>query len=117
MIRCKRVYLPADPNDGKRVLVERLWPRGVSKASAAINLWLKNVAPSAELRRWFAHEPKRWKEFQSRYRLELEANPEPVAQLLDLATRGNLTLVYASRDEPGNSAQVLQAYLQARQNR
>ncbi len=117
MIRCKRVYLPPDPDDGERVLVERLWPRGVSRASAAIDLWLKNVAPSAELRRWFAHEPKRWNEFQSRYRAELEANPEPVAQLLDLAARGNLTLVYAARDEPGNSAQVLQDYLQARQNR
>ena len=117
MIRCKRIYLPADPKDGNRVLVERLWPRGMSKASAAIVLWLKDVAPSAELRRWFAHDPERWDEFQSRYRLELDANPEPVSQLLDLAAHGNLTLVYAARDEPGNSAQVLQAYLQARLTR
>ncbi len=117
MIFCKRIYLPAELRDGHRVLVERLWPRGVSKADAAIDLWLKDVAPSPELRRWYGHDPSRWEEFQSRYLAELEANPEPVAQLLALATSDSLTLVYAARDEPGNSAQILQAYLQRQASR
>ena len=99
--------------DGYRVLVERLWPRGVSKADAAIDLWLKDVAPSPELRRWYGHDPSRWEEFQLRYLAELEANPEPVAHLLGLAASDNLTLVYAARDEPGNSAQILHTHLQS----
>ncbi len=114
MIRRKRIYLPADPEDGVRVLVERLWPRGISKASAMIDLWAKELAPSTELRRWFGHDPAHWEEFQLRYKEELEASPEPIAQLLELVAHNDLTLVYAARDEPGNSAQVLQAYLDAR---
>ncbi|MDJ0893036.1 MAG: DUF488 domain-containing protein [Gammaproteobacteria bacterium] len=111
MIQRKRVYLPARPGDGTRVLVERLWPRGISKASANVHLWLKDIAPSTELRRWFGHDPARWKAFQRRYHAELEANPEPVTRLVELAVKGDLTLVYAARDEPGNSAEILQAYL------
>ncbi len=114
MIRRKRVYLPAHPEDGTRVLVERLWPRGISKTSANVHLWLKDIAPSSELRRWFGHDPARWKTFERRYYAELEANPEPVTKLVELAEQGDLTLVYAARDEPGTSAEVLQAYLTRR---
>jgi uncharacterized protein YeaO (DUF488 family) len=112
-IRCKRIYAGVDAGDGIRVLVERLWPRGVRKADAAIDLWLKDIAPSAELRRWFGHDPSRWDAFQTRYRNELDANPRPVADLLRLAEEQDLTLVYSARDEPGNSAQVLRDYLGA----
>ena len=111
MIQCKRVYTPTSTEDGIRVLVERLWPRGITKASAAIDLWLKEVAPSPELRRWYAHDPARWEGFRVRYRAELERNTEPIATLLKQAASNDLTLVYAARDEPGNSAQVLQSYL------
>ncbi len=111
MIRCKRIYIPTGPEDGMRVLVERMWPRGLTKAAAAIDLWLKDVAPSTELRRWYGHDPARWEEFRMRYRAELERNAEPIATLLNQAASSDLTLVYAARDEPGNSAQVLQTYL------
>ena len=110
VIRCKRVYLPAASDDGLRVLVERLWPRGVSKDAAAIDHWLKDVAPSAELRRWYGHDVARWEDFRRRYTEELAAN-DAVDRLLEWARNSNLTLVYAARDEPGNSAQVLHAYL------
>ena len=111
MIQCKRIYLAAEPADGTRVLVERLWPRGISKDSPAIDLWLKEIAPSTRLRQWFGHAPDRWDEFQSRYRQELEANPEAVQRLRDIAAQGSLTLVYSARDVPGNSAKVLLDYL------
>ena len=111
MIQCKRVHLPPGPADGTRVLVERLWPRGVSKDNSRIDLWLKEIAPSTTLRQWFGHAPDRWNEFQARYRQELEANPEAVQKLRDIAARGDVTLLYAARDVPGNSAQVLLDYL------
>ena len=113
MIQLKRIYLPPEPADGHRVLVERLWPRGISKTNARVDLWLKAIAPSAELRRWYAHDATRWEEFQARYRLELDSNPDPVEQLLALTAQGTVTLLYAARDEPGNSAQLLQAYLKS----
>ena len=113
MIQRKRIYLSPEPTDGLRVLVERLWPRGISKSNARIDLWLKAIAPSAELRRWYAHDATRWEEFQARYLLELNGNSEPVEQLLALAAQGTVTLLYAARDEPGSSAQVLQAYLES----
>ena len=97
-----------------RVLVERLWPRGVRKADAAIDLWAKEIAPSAALRRWFDHDPARWGGFVERYRAELEANPAAVDALLRHARQGPLTLVYAACDEPGNSARVLCDYLAER---
>ena len=114
MIQCKRIYLPPEKYDGIRVLVERLWPRGVRKQAAAIDEWIKDIAPSPDLRRWFGHDFARWKEFQRRYRRELEGNPAFVNRLLEFAEERNLTLVYAARDEPGNSAQVLRDYLQKR---
>lgn len=112
-IRLKRAYEPADPGDGTRVLVDRLWPRGVSKDSARIDLWLKEVAPSTELRKWFGHDPAKWAEFQKRYRRELDYRPDAVAQLRDLTRHGVVTLVYAARDEEHNDAVALKAYLES----
>jgi uncharacterized protein YeaO (DUF488 family) len=112
MIRLKRAYEPPDPSDGQRVLVERLWPRGVTKARAAIALWLKDVAPSTELRKWFAHDPARWKQFQQRYRNELEKQEESVALLRRMSRQGTLTLVYAAKDEQHNGALALKAFLE-----
>jgi uncharacterized protein YeaO (DUF488 family) len=112
MIRLKRAYEPPDPSDGQRVLVERLWPRGVTKARAAIDLWLKDVAPSTELRKWFAHDPARWKQFQQRYRNELEKQEESVALLRRMSRQGTLTLVYAAKDEQHNGALALKAFLE-----
>jgi uncharacterized protein YeaO (DUF488 family) len=111
-IRVKRVYEAPQAEDGTRVLVERLWPRGVSRWRAQIDLWMKEIAPSPELRRWFAHDPAKWDEFQQRYRAELAGHAELVQQLVELSRRGPLTLVYAARDTQHNSAQVLAAYLQ-----
>lgn len=112
--RVKRVYLPAAAGDGTRVLVDRLWPRGLRKAEAAIDLWLKEVAPSAELRKWFGHDPARFAEFASRYRRELDGNAAAIAQLRVLADTGTVTLLYGAHDEVHNQAQVLADYLKAR---
>jgi uncharacterized protein YeaO (DUF488 family) len=109
----KRVYAPAFPDDGRRVLVERLWPRGLRKAAAAVDLWLKEVAPSHELRRWFHEAPEaRWPAFQDRYRQELRDAAAPLAELRRLAREGPLTLLFAARDEARNSAVVLKAVLE-----
>lgn len=110
-IRVKRVYEPPQPDDGTRVLVERLWPRGLARPKARIDLWLQEIAPSTALRKWFAHDPARWEAFQHRYEEELARREDLVAQLLELASRGPLTLVYAARDVHHNSALVLQRYL------
>lgn len=108
-LRTKRVYEPRSDDDGVRVLVDRLWPRGLSKADAAVDLWLADVAPSAELRRWFGHSADRWAAFRDRYRAELKDNPA-VAKLKDLAA-GPVTLLYAAKDEAHNNAKVLADYL------
>lgn len=110
-IRLKRVYDPPDKDDGARVLVDRLWPRGLRKDRAALTLWLKEIAPSTELREWFGHDPARWTEFGHRYRAELTRNDEAVAQLADLSKLGPLTLLYAAHDTEHNHAIVLSAYL------
>ena len=110
-IRIKRAYEPAAPDDGARILVDRLWPRGLSKAHAEITLWLKEVAPTPALRKWFGHEPARWDEFGRRYRAELAANPQPVAKLAQYVRDGPVTLLYAARDEAHNHAVVLADYL------
>ena len=112
VVRRKRVYDRPAAGDGVRVLVERLWPRGVSKDAAAIDLWLKAIAPSDGLRRWYAHDAERFDEFRNRYCDELDHNREAVDGLLELAARSPITLVYAARERPGNGAQVLQDYLQ-----
>lgn len=111
-IALKRAYLPGSRADGTRVLVERLWPRGLAKAAAGIDIWLKEVAPSPALRTWFGHDPKRWTEFHRRYRAEIARNPGPFRELQALCRKGPVTLVYAARDEEHNGARVLFELLQ-----
>ncbi len=106
-IEIKRVYEKPGKEDGFRILVDRLWPRGLTKEKAKVDLWLKEIAPSTELRKWFAHDPEKWKEFKKRYLAELKENKEPVLQLKDKIKQGNVTLVYAAKDETHNEAQAL----------
>jgi len=110
-IRIKRIYDPPDAADGARVLVDRLWPRGVSKQKAALALWLKEIAPSDELRNWFDHDPARWPEFVHRYRAELKTNVEAVGQIADLLKFGPVTLLYSAHDTAHNQALALEGYL------
>lgn len=110
-VRLKRAYEPPAATDGVRVLVDRLWPRGLRKAEAAIDRWLKELAPSSELRRWFGHDPGRWDEFRRRYRSELSAHADLLNELRATARAGPLTLVYAARDEQHNDAVVLRDVL------
>jgi uncharacterized protein YeaO (DUF488 family) len=112
MIQLKRVYEQPSRRDGLRILVERLWPRGLSKQRAAVDLWLKDVAPSPELRKWFAHDPAKWKEFQERYRKELRERKDAVHLLKQNCKKGTITLVYAARDEEHNGAVALKRYLE-----
>lgn len=114
MLHLKRVYDPPSPEDGQRILVERLWPRGLTKAKAAVDLWLKDVAPSPELRKWFAHDPAKWDEFKKRYWKELQARPEAVDPLRKAARDGAVTLVYAAHDQEHNGALALQEFLTQR---
>ncbi|HXQ85390.1 MAG: DUF488 domain-containing protein [Gaiella sp.] len=106
-VRMKRAYDPAEPRDGYRVLVDRLWPRGVSKERARLDEWARELAPSAELRTWFGHDPERFAEFERRYRAELTAHEEKLDELRRRAREGALTLVYGARDEVHNDAVVL----------
>lgn len=110
-IKLKRVYETPDESDGKRILVERLWPRGMTKEKAHVDLWMKDIAPSTELRKWFDHDPAKWTEFQKRYRVELEANDEQVAQLKKEIGKRKATLVYGAKDEEHNAARVLLEFL------
>lgn len=112
MIKLKRVYEKPAKDDGERILVERLWPRGLSKERAKVALWLKDIAPSAELRKWFGHDPDKWNEFRSRYRKELKGNKELIELLKRKAGEGTITFVYAARDEEHNSALILKQLLQ-----
>jgi uncharacterized protein YeaO (DUF488 family) len=111
-IELKRAYAKASDDDGSRVLVDRLWPRGVSKEKAKLELWLKAIAPSTELRKWFNHDPAKWSEFRERYMRELEENPEAIRQLQALAKAGRVTLIYGAKDEAHNEAVVLKEYLE-----
>jgi uncharacterized protein YeaO (DUF488 family) len=111
-IRLKRAYEPPSQEDGLRILVERLWPRGLSKQEAAIGLWLKEIAPSTELRKWFGHDPAKWDEFRRRYRAELDQKSDLLDDLKQKIRAGPVTFVYAARDESHNSALVLQEYLE-----
>jgi uncharacterized protein YeaO (DUF488 family) len=106
-IKLKRVYQEPAREDGFRVLVDRLWPRGLSKPKAAVDLWLKEAAPSPELRQWFGHDPSRWKEFRQRYRVELKDHKDAVHLLKEKSKQGTVTLVYGARDAEHNNAQVL----------
>lgn len=111
MINLKRVYEPASPDDGIRILVERLWPRGVRKDSLKLDTWAKDVAPSEGLRRWFGHEPKKWDGFRKRYFAELDANPQSWEPIAKEARRGYVTLIYSSHDTEHNNAVALKDYL------
>jgi uncharacterized protein YeaO (DUF488 family) len=110
-IRLKRAYEPPAPDDGIRILIDRLWPRGVKKADAAIDEWMKEIAPSTELRKWFGHDPERWQEFRRRYRTEIRQHPDEFDRLRTFAQRGRLTLVFAAHDEAHNDAVVLKDLL------
>ena len=106
-VRLKRAYEPPERTDGTRILVDRLWPRGVSKAEARLDEWIKEIAPSAELRTWFGHDPERWVEFRHRYRAELAQHSDALKGLRRRARKGPITLVYSARDEIHNDAVVL----------
>lgn len=107
MIKIKRVYEKPEDEDGIRILVDRLWPRGLTKEKASIALWLKDIAPSTELRKWFNHDPEKWNEFKKRYLAELNENKESVAMLKEQLTNGDVTLIFGAKDEEHNEALVL----------
>lgn len=113
-IRLKRAYQPAARGDGRRILVDRLWPRGIRKVEAVIDHWAKTIAPSDTLRTWFGHDPGRWQEFRRRYAAELRGHPDELAGLRALARRGPITLVFAAHDEAHNNAVVLRGVLLGR---
>jgi len=113
-IKLKRAYDRALPKDGTRILIDRLWPRGVRKADAAIDRWVKDIAPSAGLRKWFGHDPARWREFRRRYATEIYAHSDQLAELRSLARRGPITLVYSAHDQIHNDAVVLRDILLGR---
>ena len=117
MIKLKRVYEPASPEDGVRILVERLWPRGIKKDALKLDTWLKEVAPSDGLRRWFGHEPKKWNGFRDRYFAELDANPRTRESVAKAVRRGRVTLIYSSRDTEHNNAVALRNYLEDKMQR
>lgn len=110
-LRLKRAYVPVEPDDGVRILIDRLWPRGVSKAKAALDDWMKEIAPSTELRQWFGHDPERWPEFQRRYKSELKQHAEELDRIRALAKKQTVTLVYSAHDEEHNDAVVLKDVL------
>jgi uncharacterized protein YeaO (DUF488 family) len=113
-LHIKRVYETPEKADGQRILVDRLWPRGLTKEKAKIDLWLKDIAPSTELRKWFGHDPEKWKEFRKRYGAELKKNAESVSLLKDQMKKGPVTLVYGAKDEEHNDAFFLKEYLSGR---
>jgi uncharacterized protein YeaO (DUF488 family) len=112
-IKIKRVYGNPGSNDGYRILVDRLWPRGISKEKAKIDFWPKELAPSTELRRWYGHDPKKWSDFNSRYIAELDGNIELVNELLEYVHKGRVTLVYSSREQRLNNAVALKEYIES----
>jgi uncharacterized protein YeaO (DUF488 family) len=113
MIKLKRVYEKPASNDGFRVLVERLWPRGLTKETARLDLWLKDVAPSPELRKWYSHDVSKWNEFQKRYRAELAKQHDALQQIEEKQQEGTVTFVYAARDDEHNSALVLKQFIES----
>ncbi len=113
MIRVKRIYEAATKNDGKRFLVDRLWPRGVARDAARLDGWFKEVAPSDALRRWFGHDPTKWEEFRRRYFTELDRRPEAYRPLLEAAQAGTITLLFGAKDEEHNNAVALRDFLVA----
>jgi uncharacterized protein YeaO (DUF488 family) len=114
-VRLKRAYEPPAADDGTRILVDRLWPRGVKKTDAAINEWMKEIAPTAALRKWFGHDTARWPEFRRRYKSEIREHPDELERLRALAQRGRVTLVFAAHDEAHNNAVVIRDMLVGRE--
>jgi len=112
MVKLKRVYAQPEKTDGKRVLVDRLWPRGVRKEDAGLDLWLKDIAPSDDLRKWFSHDPSKWLEFRERYRHELKDKPDMIEELKKAARQGTITLLYAAKDADRNNAVVLKEMIE-----
>ena len=112
IVKVKRVYESIQRSDGTRFLVERLWPRGMKKEQLKLDAWLKDVAPSDSLRRWFGHDPLKWNEFQKKYQAELSDNPDAWKPILEAAKRGRVTLLYSSRDTEHNNALVLKSFLE-----
>lgn len=112
MIKIKRVYDPVSPDDGKRILVDRLWPRGIKKEKAGIDEWLKDIAPSDNLRKWFSHDPEKWHEFRRRYKKELEKKLELVERIKSQTRKGNITLLFSARDVKYNNAIVLKEVIE-----
>ncbi len=110
-LRIKRAYEPPSEDDGTRILVDRLWPRGLKKSNAAISQWMKEIAPTTELRKWFAHDPARWDEFRRRYKAELRTKSELLSELRDMTHKGPVTLIYSAHDEQHNQAVVLREVL------
>lgn len=110
-LQIKRVYEPPGPRDGQRILVDRIWPRGLSKEKAAVDLWLKDVAPSTELRKWFGHDVARWPEFRTRYRKQLKQLDDAIEELRELAAKQKVTLLFGASDTEHNQAVVLAEYL------
>jgi uncharacterized protein YeaO (DUF488 family) len=110
----KRVYQKAAPQDGKRILVERLWPRGLKKADARIDEWVKDLAPSTELRKWYSHDPDKWTQFKQKYWKELENKNEPLLKLAKEASKGNITFVFGSKEEKLNNAAALKEYIETK---
>jgi uncharacterized protein YeaO (DUF488 family) len=117
MVKLKRAYDRVSPTDGKRLLVERLWPRGLSKEHLKLDGWIREVAPTTELRKWFGHDPAKWRQFRSRYFRELDSRPASWRSIVSLAGRGTVTLVYSSHDEEHNNAVALREYLQLKTRR
>lgn len=114
MLKLKRAYEPRSRSDGTRILVERLWPRGLSKAALHVDAWLKDVGPSTELRQWFNHDPDKWTTFRARYFRELDSKPDAWRPIVSAARRGAVTFVYSSRDTRHNNAVALKDYLQTK---
>lgn len=113
-IALKRAYDAASPADGRRILVDRLWPRGVTKAKLHLHSWMRDIAPSTELRKWSGHDPAKWEEFRLRYFAELDERGELVADLMSEAREAKVTLIFAAKDETRNNAAALRAYLERR---
>jgi uncharacterized protein YeaO (DUF488 family) len=117
MVKIKRVYDEVSPDDGERILVDRLWPRGIKKDGAKIDEWIKDIAPSNELRAWFAHDPSKWQEFKKRYTEELKGQPDLIELLIKKAKTGNITLIFSARDTEHNNAVVLSELISRRERR
>jgi len=114
MVKIKRVYDPPFPDDGKRILIDRLWPRGLKKENAHINEWIKELAPSTELRKWFNHDPEKWGEFRKRFFSELQGKQDAVDVIVNAARKGPVTLLFGSKEERYNNATALKEYIEAR---